>query len=179
MVDRTLDNYASLNQVLSLVGKKPVASFSMNKPVTPAAGKKIRTGFVVQAHNGLLDLDAVKWFEVRLYRNGQRVGQGDVAGAESVDVGLIGHESDKLRLSIETDQEFDRIELWNTEVAGLLSSLRLYHVFYEDASCNEAAGMGGCMELLTNLKDGLEINFEKHFWRGLPMWVSRFLIWIT
>lgn len=167
VVDRTLDNYASLNQVLSLVGKKPVASFSMNKPVTPAAGKKIRTGFVVQAHNGLLDLDAVKWFEVRLYRNGQRVGQGDVAGAESVDVGLIGHESDKLRLSIETDQEFDRIELWNTEVAGLLSSLRLYHVFYEDASCNEAAGMGGCMELLTNLKDGLEINFEKTFLEGI------------
>ena len=82
-------------------------------------------------------------------------------GNSSVHLSLIGSANDKVRLSIETDQPFDRIELWRKGVADVLTSMRIYSIFYEDPSCDESSGMGGCMELMTNLKDDLQIDYNK------------------
>lgn len=50
----------------------------------------------------------------------------------------------------------------------MLNSLRIFHLFYEPASYHETAVGGGCMEMLTNLKDNLQIDYERsEFYAGL------------
>lgn len=159
VVDQNPDNYATSNQLASVLEWSPVAAFKMNTPVS-AAGK-IRTGFVVQANTMLLDLSALSFFKIKLYDGDNLINNDVTTGNSSVHLSLIGSANDKVRLSVETDQSFDRIELWRKGVADVLTSMRIYSIFYEDPSCDESSGMGGCMELMTNLKDDLQIDYNK------------------
>ena len=158
VVDLNPDNYATSNQLASVVDWSPVAAFKMNTPVS-AAGK-IRTGFVVQANTKLLDLSALSLFKIKLYKGNTLVSDEATDGNSSVRLSLIGSANDKVRLSVETDKSFDRIELWRKGVADVLTSMRIYSIFYEDTSCEDSSGPGGCMELMTNLKDDLQIDYK-------------------
>lgn len=159
VVDMSTDNYATVNQLASVLEWTPVAAFKMNTPVS-AAGK-VRAGFVVQANTMLLDLSALSFFKIKLYDGNTLVNDDVTTENSSVHLSLIGSSNDKVRLSVETDKSFDRIELWRKGVADVLTSMRIYNIFYEDSSCDESSGMGGCMELMTNLKDDLQIDYNK------------------
>lgn len=166
VVDVSPDNYATINQLASVLEWNPVVAFKMNTPVS-AAGK-VRTGFVVQANTMLLDLSALSFFKIKLYDGNTLVNDDVTTENSSVHLSLIGSANDKVRLSVETDKPFDRIELWRKGVADVLTSMRIYNIFYEDPSCDESSGMGGCMELMTNLKDDLQIDYNKtHIGVGL------------
>lgn len=159
VVDAVDGNYATVNQFTSVLDWAPLASFTMNKPVE-AAGQ-IRTGFIVQANSKLLDLSALSHYKIRLYNNGTLVGDNTSDNKSNVKLGLLGFDRSKVRLSVETDQSFDRIELWRKGVADVLTSMRIYSIFYEPTTCNAAAHGGGCMEMLTNMKDNLQMDYEK------------------
>ena len=158
VVDQDPGNYATTHQLASVLEWNPVVAFKMNTPVT--ASGKIRTGFVVQANTMLLDLSALSFFKIRLYDGTTLVNDDVTTDNASVHLSLIGSSNDKVRLSVETDKPFDRIELWRKGVADVLTSMRIYSIFYEDSSCDESSGMGGCMELMTNMKDDLQIDYN-------------------
>lgn len=160
VVDMNPDNFAVRRGLLSLIGVDPMIAIQMNTPVLPK-GKKIRTGFIVQANNGLLDVNLLNNYTIRLYRSGVQV---DEASGNSglLDLGLIDNESGRVRISMETDKEFDHIELWCQEVLDLSlnDNLRIYNVFYEDVSCSEGAFAGACMETMSDVSHGLKIDFD-------------------
>lgn len=158
VVDDNTNNYATVNQLASVATWSPLAAIKLNKSIVPA--KKVRTGFVVQASTQLLNLSALSIYKIRLYKGSTMVSEETTDGTSSVSLSLIGSDNSKVRLSVNTDKEFDRIELWRKGVADVLTSLKIYNVFYESTACDESAEAGGCMELMTNLKDGLELDYE-------------------
>lgn len=168
VVDMAQETYATaykLANVLEL--EEPVAAFEWNKPIG-GNGQSIRTGFVVRAQNHLLDLTALTFFQIKLYKDGQLVDKQGGTKNSAVKLGLLGSsESDKVRISIVTDKEFDRMELWQKGVASVLDNIRLYHIFYEDSACDPTTEVGGGLELLTNVKDGLMVDYEKTQLGGL------------
>ncbi len=160
VVDSNDDNYATAFQIASILGEKPVAAFQWNEVIEPAKGEKLRTGFIVQANSKLLDLTALTHYKIRLYHGNQLVSEDPAVDKSNIKLGLLGFNQDKIQLSVETERPFDRIELWDKGIAGVLPSIRLHNIFYEPVSCHDADGAGGCMELMTNLKDNLQVDYK-------------------
>lgn len=164
IVDNNLDNYAVYTQVLGLVGNTPLAAIELTKPVNSVL-EDIRTGFVVQANSGLLDVSLLNNLEIRLYNNGELIETGNAAstGTDVLGVDLISGGSDKFRVYVNTDQQFDRIELWAKQGVGLslFNNFRMYGVFYEDADEKQTSANEVCMEVMNNLNHRLEIDYDR------------------
>lgn len=164
IVDNNLDNYAVYTQVLGLVGNTPLAAIELTKPVNSVL-KDIRTGFVVQANSGLLDVSLLNNLEIRLYNNGELIETGNAAstGTDVLGVDLISGGNDKFRVYVNTNQQFDRIELWAKQGVGLslFNNFRMYGVFYEDADEKQTSANEVCMEVMNNLNHRLEIDYDR------------------
>lgn len=164
IVDNNLDNYAVYTQVLGLAEKTPLAAIELTKPVNSVLDD-IRTGFVVQANSGLLDVSLLNNLEIRLYNNGELIETGNAAstGTDVLGVDLISGGSDKFRVYVNTDQQFGRIELWAKQGVGLslFNNFRMYGVFYEDADEKQTSANEVCMEVMNYLNHGLEIDYDR------------------
>lgn len=164
IVDNNLDNYAVYTQVLGLVENTPLAAIELIKPVNSVL-EDIRTGFVVQANSGLLEVSLLNNLEIRLYNNGERIKTGNTAstGTDVLGVDLISGGSDKFRVYVNTNQQFDRIELWVKQGVGLslFNNFRMYGVFYEDADEKQTSANEVCMEVMNYLNHGLEIDYDR------------------
>lgn len=163
IVDNNLDNYAVYTQVLGLAENTPLAAIELTKPVNSVL-KDIRTGFVVQANSGLLDVSLLNNLEIRLYNNGKRIETGNTAstGTDVLGVDLISGGSDKFRVYVNTNQQFDRIELWAKQGVGLslFNNFRMYGVFYEDADEKQVNANEVCMEVMSSTTHGVDINYD-------------------
>lgn len=159
LVDSDPDNYMEYSNPLSLIAPEPIVAVQLMTPVHSSASG-IRTGFTVQGSAELLDADVLRMFEIRLYRDGVRIDEGVTTGNSAVDIGLIGTGTGKARLSILTDKEFDRIELWNTGVVSLLKRIKLFNVFYEDRSCRNSAPEELCMQIMSYSENRLKPDYE-------------------
>ncbi len=164
IVDNNLDNYAVYTQVLGLAENTPLAAIELTKPVNSVL-EDIRTGFVVQANSGLLDVSLLNNLEIRLYNNGELIETGNAAstGTDVLGVDLISGGNDKFRVYVNTDQQFDRIELWAKQGVGLslFNNFRMYGVFYEDADEKQTSANEVCMEVMNNLNHRLEIDYDR------------------
>lgn len=162
LVDGDYTNYAEATNVLSLIQFGSLAGVHSSQDIAPQGGKT-RVGFVMQTNNQLLGADVLKFFFIRLYKDGEEVFSGLTAENDAVGVGLVGNDGSKLRFYVETDQTFDQVELW---IAGLLNvnlnTFRLYYAFYEPTTCEEYAGTSeACMEMITAQKHGATINYAE------------------
>lgn len=166
IVDDDYTNYQTYTGLLDLASNIPVTAIRMDTPVTPSQeGGKVRTGFVLQASKKLLNLGALQFFRIRLYKGNTEVDKGTADENTTVGVGLLGSDEGKIRYSIETDQEFDRIELWTSGVLdlGLVKQLRIYGAFYEPADaagCENLSIGDACMEMMNPVNAGLDIDYE-------------------
>lgn len=162
LVDAEYNNYAEATNVLSLIQLGGLASVKSTKVIEPQKGK-IRVGFVMQTNNQLLGADVLKFFFIRLYKDGIEVFSGLTAENDAVGVGLIGNDGSKLRFYVETDQTFDQVELWTAGLLNVnLNTFRLYYAFYEPVNCEEYKGTSeACMEMITAQKHGATINYAE------------------
>lgn len=163
LVDSNPDNYITYNNVVSLLANTSIVGIQTNtgQPVN-SAQNAIRTGFVVQTSSGLLNANVLKLFVIRLYRNGVKVFESTADGNNAISAGLIGDNGGKVRLSVNTNQAYDAIELWTGGVLNLnLSALRIYYAFWEDAgaSCYSGSPAEACMQLMTPDAYGAAINY--------------------
>lgn len=158
VVDSDPTNYAVTGSVAGVLEWTPIAAFQMNRPIA-ANGEKNRVGFIIQANSNLLDLSALSLFSIKLYNGGTLVSETTTNDKTSVNLGLLGFDKSKMCLSVETDKTFDHIELWRKGIADVLTSIRIYNLFQEPVSCVQSSGEDQCMELLTNLKDNLQIDY--------------------
>lgn len=162
LVDAEYDNYAEATNVLSLIQLGGLASVKSNKEIN-TQGEKTRVGFVMQTNNQLLGADVLKFFFIRLYKDGEEVFSGLTAENDAVGVGLVGNDGSKLRFYVETDKTFDQVELWTAGLLNVnLNTFRLYYAFYEPTTCEEYAGTSeACMEMITAQKHGATINYAE------------------
>lgn len=133
-----------------------------NNRLIHAGGTTVRTGFVINNKSHLLGLNALRFMRIRLLKNGNPVSSGLADENNGVSLSLIGETSDLVRLSIDTDEEFDAIELYSS---GLLTldlgtDLSVYYAFIEDA--NQDCGNPGeeCMQLITNANYGAMASID-------------------
>lgn len=158
VVDKDTENYVEYKNGLNislinnnaLIGVKTTDGSSIN-----ADHQKIRAGFVINKSKDILGADALQFLRIKLYKNGSEVTSGVGKENNGVSVSLIGSSKDKSRLSIDTQLEFDQIELFCT---GLLTiklgeALKVYHAFWE---MTDDCGDPGeeCMQLISNANYG-------------------------
>lgn len=162
VVDKDPDNYAVRYGLLQLVDWEPILAVRMNKSIVPELNKEIRTGFVVQPNNAILGVNLLDHYRIRLYLNGNLVDEGSGGKGGLLSAGLISDEDGRVRISMKTDKEFDQIELWSKKLLSLdlLNQLRVYNIFYEDASCSDDLVSETCMEVMTDLHHGLQIDYD-------------------
>lgn len=162
LVDGDYTNYAEATNVLSLIQFGSLAGVHSSQDIAPQRGKT-RVGFVMQTNNQLLGADVLKFFFIRLYKDGEEVFSGLTAENDAVGVGLVGNDGSKLRFYVETDKTFDQVELWTAGLLNVnLNTFRLYYAFYEPTTCEEYAGTSeACMEIITAQKHGATINYAE------------------
>lgn len=164
LVDGNPDNYAECISTLNLIQAKGLVAITSTEKISPSGSSgKTRVGFVMQTNNTLLSADVLKFFFVRLYDGDKEVYNGISQTNNTVDVGLIGGNGSKLRYYVETDQTFDRVELWTAGLLNLnLNKFRIYYAFYEPTTCESNTSTSEvCMELITAQKHGAEINYSE------------------
>lgn len=163
LVDGNPDNYAECISTLSLIQAKGLVAITSTERIQPSGSGQTRVGFVMQTSNTLLSADVLKFFFIRLYDGDNEVYNGISQTNNTVDVGLIGGNGSKLRFYVETDQTFDRVELWTAGLLNLnLNRFRLYYAFYEPTTCESNTNTSEvCMELITAQKHGAEINYSE------------------
>lgn len=163
LVDGDYTNYAEATNVLSLIQFGSLAGVHSSQDIAPQGGEKTRVGFVMQTNNQLLGADVLKFFFIRLYKDGKEVFSGLTAENDAVGVGLVGNDGSKLRFYVETDQTFDQVELWTAGLLNVnLNTFRLYYAFYEPVNCEEYKGTSeACMEMITAQKHGATINYAE------------------
>lgn len=163
LVDDDYTNYAEATNVLSLIQFGSLAGVHSSQDIAPQGGGKTRVGFVMQTNNQLLGVDVLKFFFIRLYKDGKEVFSGLTAENDAVGVGLVGNDGSKLRFYVETDRTFDQVELWTAGLLNVnLNTFRLYYAFYEPVTCEEYEGTSeACMEMITAQKHGATINYAE------------------
>lgn len=163
LVDAEYDNYAEATNVLSLIQLGGLASVKSNEEINKQ-NVKTRVGFVMQTNNQLLGADVLKFFFIRLYKGQTKVYEGLTGQNNTVGVGLIGNDGSKLRFYVETEEAFDRVELWSAGLLNInLNTFRLYYAFYEPVEgCeNNTTTSEACMEMITAQKHGATINYAE------------------
>lgn len=162
LVDGDYTNFSEATNVLSLIQFGSLAGVHSSQDIAPQGGKT-RVGFVMQTNNQLLGADVLKFFFIRLYKDGEEVFSGLTAENDAIGVGLVGNDGSKLRFYVETDKTFDQVELWTAGLLNVnLNTFRLYYAFYEPTTCEEYAGTSeACMEMITAQKHGATINYAE------------------
>ena len=161
LIDENTSNYAECVSVLNLIEHRGLVAINSNNKIN-SAKEEIRTGFVLQNSAQLLGANALKFFYIRLLDGDKEVFSGMTDENNTVKVGLLGNDATKVKFSVETSEQFDRIELWSAGLLNLnLNSLRMYYAFYEPVDCSSSSSLAeSCTELITAQKDGATINYE-------------------
>lgn len=162
IIDADPDNYASYYNILSLAANTHITGIKTGETIN-GAGKEIRVGFTFQPNATLLSADALKFFVVKLFRNGTEVLSSEVDNSSVVTAGLIDGEETRLRMSVTTRAAFDAIELWTAGVLNLnLNSFRLYNAFWEptEGCASIESSADACIEMMTPASYGAYINYN-------------------
>ena len=158
IVDENTENYVAYKQGVSislitndaLVGVERIDGKTIN-----AEKQKIRVGFVINKSLDVLGASALQFLRIKLYKSGKEIYAGVGKENNGIDVSLIGSSKDKTRLSVDTELEFDKIELYSTGLLNLnlVGALHIYHAFWE---MTDDCGDPGeeCMQLISNANYG-------------------------
>lgn len=144
-IDGDLGNFVEYSALLSLVANTSLLSVEDTVQTYPAG---TRTGFVVSVGGGLLDAAALGGFQIRTYLDGVPQETATIAG-NILGAGVVPGPGNKFRLSFIATQDFDEVELVYGNVAGVLTSIRIYYAFEEPADCPNGGIEESCIEVLT------------------------------
>lgn len=163
VVDDDYNNYA-VRSGINVVESKAIYAMKTTRMINAGNGS-VRAGFIIEPNLGLLDVNLLEKFEVRLYNGNTRVDEGATSSGENSNVlglDLIGDGNGRLRVYVETDKAFDRLELWSKGLANvsLFSQLRIYGAFFEDTYCSTSFAQDLCMEVMNNSNYGVDLDYS-------------------
>lgn len=172
VVNDNPNDFATYHQELSIAGNVGLIGIKLGKghKIEANATAPKRVGFTMQTKGTFLGLNALKFFRIKLYDDAisttDPVWDSVTGENNTVSADLIGSQGNKVRMSIVTDQSFNRMELW---ASGLIeldlgTGWRIYNAFYEDGSeggaCENYDASDACIEMLTTVH-GAEINYKE------------------
>lgn len=163
VVDDDYNNYATRSGI-NVVENTAIYAMKTTRMINAGNGS-VRAGFIIEPNLGLLDVNLLEKFEVRLYNGNTRVDEGATSSGENSKVlglDLIGDGNGRLRVYVETDKAFDRLELWSKGLANvsLFSQLRIYGAFFEDTYCSTSFAQDLCMEVMNNSNYGVDLDYS-------------------
>lgn len=163
VVDDDYNNYATRSGI-NVVESKAIYAMKTTRMINAGNGS-VRAGFIIEPNLGLLDVHLLEKFEVRLYNGNTRVDDGATSSGDNSNVlglDLIGDGNGRLRVYVETDKAFDRLELWSKGLANvsLFSQLRIYGAFFEDTYCSTSFAQDLCMEVMNNSNYGVDLDYS-------------------
>ena len=163
VVDDDYNNYATRSGI-NVVESKAIYAMKTTRTINAGNGS-VRAGFIIEPNLGLLDVNLLEKFEVRLYNGNTRVDEGSTSSGDNSNVlglDLIGTGNGRLRVYVETDKAFDRLELWSKGLANvsLFSQLRIYGAFFEDTYCSTSFAQDLCMEVMNNSNYGVDLDYS-------------------
>lgn len=163
VVDDDYNNYATRSGI-NVVENKAIYAMKTTRMINAGNGS-VRAGFIIEPNLGLLDVNLLEKFEVRLYNGNTRVDEGATSSGDNSNVlglDLIGDGNGRLRVYVETDKAFDRLELWSKGLANvsLFSQLRIYGAFFEDTYCSTSFAQDLCMEVMNNSNYGVDLDYS-------------------
>lgn len=124
-----------------IVGVKSVDGSNLAKNV--ATDHAMKVGFVVSSTATGLSADALKFYNIQLLKNGNKVEGGVTTHWNGISAGLIGSEkTEKGRLSIDVPAgtDFDEIVLYSSGVLSAnLDKLNVYYAYVSDETMENAA----------------------------------------
>ena len=124
-----------------IIGVKSVDGSNLAKNV--ATDHAMKVGFVVSSTATGLSADALKLFNIQLYKDGKNVKGGVATHWGAISAGLIGSENtQKMRMSIDVPAgtDFDEIVLYSSGVLGVkLDKLNIYYAYVSDETMENAA----------------------------------------
>ena len=166
VVSSSTEDYVTYASGVSIAANVAIVGVKLGdgKSIKPATSGKNRVGFTIQTNTNVLGADVLKFMRVRLKKNGAYLNGNSVTeNNDAVSAGLIGNSGVKTRLSITTDHEFDAIELWTSGVLNInTNSFRIYNAFWEPETENcTSSALEPCLELMTPVNYGAEINYEE------------------
>ena len=163
VVDDNYNNYATRSGI-DVVKSTAIYAMKTTRMVN-AGNSSVRAGFIIEPNLGLLDVNLLKNYEVRLYNGNTRVDEGATSSGDNSNVlglDLIGTGNGRLRVYVETDKAFNRLELWSKGLAdvSLFSQLRIYGAFFEDTYCSTSFAQDLCMEVMNNSNYGVDLDYS-------------------
>lgn len=133
IISSKLNSFASYIGGITL-GETNLCSIHKKEGLISDGSKAIQTGFVVTAKTSALSADVLKFWNVRLYKDGKEVSGGVVSSA--IGAKLIGSEdTHKVRYSINVPAgvSFDEIRLYSSGLlAANLSQMNVYYAYTAD-----------------------------------------------
>lgn len=163
VVDDNYNNYATRSGI-DVVKSTAIYAMKTTRMVN-AGNSSVRAGFIIEPNLGLLDVNLLENYEVRLYDGNTRVDEGATSSGENSKVlglDLIGDGNGRLRVYVETDKAFNRLELWSKGLAdvSLFSQLRIYGAFFEETYCSTSFAQDLCMEVMNNSNYGVDLDYS-------------------
>lgn len=124
-----------------IIGVKSVDGSNLAKNV--ATDHAMKVGFVVSSTVTGLSADALKFYNIQLLKNGNKVEGGVTTHWNGISAGLIGSEkTEKGRLSIDVPAgtDFDEIVLYSSGLLGAdLDKLNVYYAYVSDETMENTA----------------------------------------
>lgn len=124
-----------------IIGVKSVDGSNLAKNV--ATDHAMKVGFVVSSTATGLSADVLKFYNIQLLKNGNKVEGGVTTHWNGISAGLIGSEkTEKGRLSIDVPAgtDFDEIVLYSSGLLGVdLDKLNVYYAYVSDETMENAA----------------------------------------
>lgn len=177
IIDQDMSTYAEYIGGLSLANNVQIIGVKKKttEPMWTGGADGKRVGFVVEMNSGVLGLNALEFYRIRLYNNKTQsyVYNEVVSRWNTISAGLIGNNQvQKVRLSVEVPAgtEFDEITLWKSGVLDLqLNNLRIYGAFMNDAGsdCYTDDPLGCGSTIISAQTTGASINYDETGFNGL------------
>lgn len=122
-----------------------------------------RVGFMVETRSEGLGLDALKFFCIRGFRNGEEVFNKPVEESNAVSLGLIGSsKAEKMRYSVivpDYAEDIDEFQLWKEGVLNInISKLNIFYAFAAEKD-NPATPLAGVKVISS--ETGASLNIER------------------
>jgi len=134
IVNSDLESFAQIDLQAAAAG----VSLARVKKVEGTYPSGRRVGFVIETVGGLLSTDLAESLTLRTRLDGDIQESITFSGSSGLlGIGLLAGDDPKRRLTLETTEEFDEVELvLSSTVSVSLDGFRIYYAFEEDPSCD-------------------------------------------
>ncbi len=131
VIDGDLTNFTEIDLTAAVLG----ASLVSVKNIQQTYNGGQRVGFVIQSSATLLSADVLGGLQINTYLDNTLQESATIAG-NLIDVSIFGGTGSKRRIEFTTTLDFDEVELVYNSAVAALSSIRIYHAYQENPSCD-------------------------------------------